>query len=85
MIKLKHISTLFLFASFLIAGTDGTIRGKVTDMDGIPLPGANIVIPSIGLGAAADMNGNYFILNVPVGVYDVVIQMMGYHHSIITY
>ena len=78
MIKLKQLCALLLIASFLMAGTDGTIRGKVTDMDGIPLPGANIVIPSLGLGAAADMDGNYFILNIPVGDYDVVIQMMGY-------
>ena len=83
MIKLKKLYVLLLIASFLMAGTDGTIRGKVTDIDGAPLPGANIVIPSLGLGAAADMHGNYFILNVPVGEYDVVIQMMGYQKQTI--
>ena len=33
---------------FLNAGTDGTIRGKVTDVDGVPLPGANIFVPMVG-------------------------------------
>ena len=71
------IIILFLLSG-LFAGTDGTIRGKVTDLEGVPMPGANVVIPSLGLGAAADMNGNYFILNIPVGHYDVSAQMMGY-------
>jgi len=64
--------------SLLNAGTDGTIRGKVTDIEGIPMAGANIYIPSIGIGAAADADGNYIILNVPVDDYDVIVQMMGY-------
>ena len=65
-------------------GTDGTIRGKVTDIENSALPGANIYIPSVGVGAAADMEGNYIILNIPVGEYDVVVQMMGYQKQTIT-
>ena len=60
---------IYLFAVFssdiLIAGTDGTIRGKVTDIDGMGLPGANVIISELGMGAAADMDGNYILLNVP--------------------
>lgn len=69
--------------SFILAGTDGTIRGKVTDSEGKPLPGANIYIPAAGIGAAADADGNYIILNIPVGDYDVVVQMMGYQKQTI--
>ena len=50
---------LFISLGVLIAGTDGTIRGKITDTDGAPLPGANIYVPALGVGAAADMEGNY--------------------------
>ena len=77
----KPFNTLFLLLfliTFLNAGTDGTIRGKVTDDEGAPLPGANIYVPEVGTGAAADFDGNYIILNIPVGEYDVVCQMMGY-------
>ena len=42
------------------------------------MPGANIYIPAMNMGAAADVNGNYIILTVPVDDYDVVVQMMGY-------
>jgi len=73
----KIILTL-VFLSTLFAGTDGTIRGKISDISGMGLPGANIYLPEVGLGAAADLEGNYIILNIPVGTYDVVVQMVGY-------
>ena len=76
--KKKIILIIFLLCCSLHGGTDGTIRGKVTDKEGVPLPGANIYIPSISLGAAADLDGNYIILNIPVDDYDVIVQMMGY-------
>ena len=79
----KLFLIFFIYCSFLNGGTDGTIRGKVTDIDGVPLPGANIYIPAISMGAAADVNGNYIILNVPVDDYDVVVQMMGYQKQTI--
>ena len=85
MIKiLKNIFIIFISFQAIFGGTDGTIRGKVTDIENSPLPGANIYVPSVGVGAAADMDGNYFILNIPVGEYDVVVQMMGYQKQTIT-
>ena len=40
---IHRLLLLMLFSiGFVVAGTDGTIRGKVTDGDGAPLPGANI-------------------------------------------
>ena len=78
MMKKKTILIIFLLCYSLNGGTDGTIRGKVTDKEGMPLPGANIYIQLISLGAAADLDGNYIILNIPVDDYDVTVQMMGY-------
>ena len=60
--------------SFLYAGTDGTIRGQIKDIDGEPLPGAQVFIQEMSLGAVADINGNYLILNIPVGTYDVTVM-----------
>ena len=66
--KIKKRYCIFILITAIIqAGTDGTIRGKVTDIDGAPLAGANIYVPDIGTGAAADLDGNYIILNIPVG------------------
>ena len=57
----KTILVIFISFEFILGGTDGTIRGKVTDIEKNPLPGANIYVPSVGVGAAADMDGNYII------------------------
>ena len=54
--SLKNISTLIFLLTVLNAGTDGTISGKITDDQGAPLPGANIYVPDVGAGAAADFD-----------------------------
>ena len=79
---ISSIKIIFLICinvvSFTLAGTDGTIRGRVTDEESMELPGATIYLPELGIGAAADPGGNFIILNIPVGKYDVVVQMVGY-------
>lgn len=55
----------------------GKIYGKVTDTEGKALPGTNIMLKGTQIGAAADMNGKYFIINVPPGIYDVQASRMG--------
>jgi len=81
MIKKIQNNSILVFAFFISlvqAGTDGTIRGQVTDIDKNSLPGAQVFITELSIGAVADVNGNYIILNVPVGTYDVAVMMMGY-------
>ncbi|NUO82526.1 carboxypeptidase-like regulatory domain-containing protein, partial [candidate division KSB1 bacterium] len=85
MIKLKHQSVwtalmaLTLSWAMVFAGTTGKIAGKVTDKEsGEPLPGVNVVVLGTTLGAATDVNGEYFILNVPPGIYDVKVSIIGY-------
>jgi outer membrane receptor protein involved in Fe transport len=64
---------------FLIAGETGKIKGTVKDKKtGEPLIGANVLIKGTNLGAATDANGNYFILRVPPGTYDIVFSYIGY-------
>ncbi|MFL3013245.1 MAG: carboxypeptidase regulatory-like domain-containing protein, partial [Candidatus Neomarinimicrobiota bacterium] len=75
----KKLLLIFISClTFIFAGTDGTIRGRVTDEESMELPGATIYLPELGIGAAADPGGNFIILNIPVGTYDVVVQMVGY-------
>ena len=75
------VSLVFLLFSttlFAQAGV-GKISGKVTDADTKePLIGANIVILNTNLGAATDLDGNYFILNITPGTYDVKVSYVGY-------
>jgi outer membrane receptor protein involved in Fe transport len=57
----------------------GKLAGKVTDeLAGEPLIGANVVIVNTNLGSATDINGDYFILNITPGTYEVRISYVGY-------
>lgn len=59
--------------------TTGKIAGEVCDAEtGEPLAGANVLIIGTLLGASVDMEGTFFILNVPPGLYTISIEMVGY-------
>ncbi|HDP98031.1 MAG TPA: TonB-dependent receptor [bacterium] len=83
---LKNIFITLLIISFslvssppLSGGNTGKIIGKATSQDsGEPLIAANIYIVGTTLGAATDINGSYFINNVPPGTFTVRATMMGY-------
>lgn len=83
-IAMKRLA-LFLLPFLLHAGTVGKIRGKVIDAEtGEPLAGVDVYIAVLGVGSAADTEGDYFILNVPPGEYDVEASMIGYRTEIKT-
>ena len=84
MMNKRLIILFFIVFSIIICGTDGTIRGLVTDDDGSPLIGAQIYIPQLGKGTTADVDGNYIMINIPVGEYEVRCQMIGYQTNILT-
>lgn len=66
------------YSSFAQSGV-GKLVGKVLDADTKDaLIGANIIIVGTELGAATDVNGNYFVLNIVPGTYDVRISYVGY-------
>ena len=61
------------------APQEGTIRGTVTDGEtGEPLPGVNVVIPSLTIGAATNLDGEYEIIQVPEGEQTVRAGFVGY-------
>ena len=65
---LVALSLLILTSSAFAQSGVGKISGKVLDADtGEPLIGANIIILNTNLGAATDIDGNYFILNITPG------------------
>ncbi len=70
---------LALISFPLFAATTGKIAGKVVDKEtGEALPGANVTIVDTRFGAATDIDGDFFIINVPPGRYTVRATMMGY-------
>ena len=71
---------IFICTSSLFAQTGvGKMSGKVTDADTKePLIGANIILVNTNLGAATDIDGNYYILNITPGTYEVKVSYVGY-------
>jgi len=85
--KSRFLFLILIFLSFqilLFAGTTGKISGIVTDAttDEV-IPGCNIMIVGTTMGAASDINGEYFILNIPPGTYTVRATMVGYKNYVV--
>ncbi|MEP0546309.1 MAG: TonB-dependent receptor [Rhodothermales bacterium] len=80
---LRNLGTLVLMLLLAtplaaVAQNTGRLAGVVVDDLGDPLPGANVILEGTQLGAATDIDGNYFIIGVPVGTYDVTASFVGY-------
>ncbi len=63
-----------------------TVRGRVVDIDSkSPLPGVSVYIAGSSpiIGTSSDLNGNFRLVNVPVGRQTIKAVMMGYEESTI--
>ncbi|WP_417358992.1 SusC/RagA family TonB-linked outer membrane protein [Galbibacter sp.] len=62
--RTKFSGFLTLFLALIVQFTfaqDKTVTGVVTDQDGLPLPGANVVVKGTSNGTQTDFDGNYSI------------------------
>lgn len=87
---LSHYTTtivgynFFLFLFFFVgtqinAQETGAIRGRIFDREtGDPLPGANVIIQGTSIGAAADLEGEFYVRNAPAGERTVRVSYLGY-------
>jgi outer membrane receptor protein involved in Fe transport len=75
----KIFIALFVATNLIIAGTTGKVSGKAIDSrTQESLVGVNVILVGTVLGAATDFDGNFVILNVPPGRYNVRAQSVGY-------
>ena len=77
---IRGVSIVFIGIIMLPAQTPKSkLAGMVTDArSGEPLPGVNIIIEGTYWGAATDLEGEYYILNIQPGTYTIQAQMIGY-------
>ncbi len=80
---LMIIIFLCVVTTHVLAAIAGKISGVVTDEKGHPIVGANIIVVGTHSGAASDLQGFYYILNVPVGKYVLKATSIGYTPLII--
>lgn len=80
---MKKLVFIILFISIQVTfgqQPQGSIEGKVIDkitQEG--LPGVNIIIPGTNKGTASDINGNFSITGLEVGIYQLRASFVGYN------
>ncbi|MGE5496529.1 MAG: TonB-dependent receptor [Syntrophothermus sp.] len=87
--KIRLIIMLILSLSGLTGAAEnlasGVIKGKVINQNTREvLTGANVRLSGTQLGAAADINGEFTINNIPAGSYSLECTFMGFETRVIT-
>ena len=68
----------FLFLPFLVFA-NGKLKGTVTDIiSGEPLPFTNVFLEGTSIGAATTFDGEFEIVQIPAGEYNVIVTYVGY-------
>ncbi|MAZ26035.1 MAG: TonB-dependent siderophore receptor [Cytophagaceae bacterium] len=75
---MKRLTILLLLLSNSIFAQQSTVTGKVTDDKNNSIPYASVYFPELLKGTSADVNGEYFIDNVPYGEYKIQISAIGF-------
>lgn len=79
---LRPISLCFIGTVLCLApayAQTGTIQGTVTSaQNGNPLPGVNVIITDLNIGAATGPDGQYAITEVPAGTHEVTARFVGF-------
>lgn len=75
------LSAVLLATLFMpqLAQAQGSIQGTVVEQaTGDPLPGVNVIVTDLGLGAATASDGTYLIGDVPAGTYVLEARFIGF-------
>jgi len=83
--KSIRVLSLIALGAFLASGAvaqHGKISGQVVEEEtGQPIPGANVVIVGTQTGTTTNANGQYTLLNVDPGTYDVRASSVGFENQ----
>jgi outer membrane receptor protein involved in Fe transport len=86
MVRKKVILVLlaFMVPSIVLSSTTGKIAGKIVDKSTREtLPAVNVFVVGSAMGTVTDLNGEFFILNMPAGTYTLRAEMLGYKAMVI--
>jgi TonB-linked SusC/RagA family outer membrane protein len=80
--KLVKLFSLFFVMTGLVGFAQSTVSGTVSDSDGLPLPGATVVVQGTSIGVTSDFDGNYSISASQGDV--LVFSYVGYESQTVT-
>lgn len=81
-VRLQVLCLVLLVSLPVHADTTGIIAGIVSNQDGEPIVGATVMIEETSFGAITDTNGEYVIVNLDPGTYQISARMIGYSTSV---
>lgn len=71
---------VILCNAVLFAGTTGKVAGRVIDKETKEaLIGVSVIVLGTNFGAATDLEGDYYINNLPPGRYSIVVSSVGFN------
>ena len=75
---LRAVTLIAVFCLNYQAIAQGVLRGRVIDSQNLSMPGANVVLKNTTLGTITNQTGDYFIVDLPEGTYEVQVSYLGY-------
>ena len=85
-VKFKVLITAIFFLTLslnIYSQTSGKLVGRVTDQNGEPLIGANVILDGTTMGAATDIEGYYSIINVRAWTYTIRYRFLGFKTRVV--
>ena len=83
-VPLMPLILLLVWSSPGTASTTGKVAGIVTNGEtGQPLRGATIRVEGTQFATETDSDGEYYIINLPVGIHTLSVSMMGFETTIV--
>lgn len=76
--KLLFTLLSLLFVSISVHGQTSSIIGKITDVEGLPVYPATLVLEGKGMGAQTNENGEFEIKFVPAGTVVLIVRASGF-------
>ena len=76
------LCVLVLFADPASAQNRGAVAGQVTTPDGEPLPGVQVVDPTLQRGTTTGPDGQYRIERLPTGTHTLEYRFVGYQTAV---
>src|SRR5690625_349895 len=71
----KIFFILFLFPTLLLS--QNQISGTIVDEDDEPIP-SDVYIPELSIGTVANLDGEFFLNNIPNGRHEVIFSFLGF-------
>jgi len=75
--KLLSAGLLMVLTTTLL-GAAGSVTGRISDTDNLPLTGANVYITELSKGATTGNAGEFSLVGVPPGQYELTMSYIGF-------